>query len=41
MGHQVLDENGEEKMEHKYVFAPDGKKIEIKNYLIVSVQLSF
>ena len=25
LGHQVLDENGLEKMEHKYVFAPDGK----------------
>ena len=26
IGHQVLDENGVEKLDHKYVFAPDGNQ---------------
>ena len=31
MGHKVLDENGEQKVEHKYVFAPDGKHTTLFN----------
>ena len=40
MGHKVLDENGEEKVEHKYVFAPDGKHTTLFNVYSRLLQLS-